>query len=263
LANQWSDGESYEGFMGRWSRLVAPAFVRWLAVPPGAAWLDFGCGTGALTRAILDIAAPSLVRGCDRASAYVEHARTLVRDDRARFVVADLPNLPTHAGGFAAAVSGLVLNFLPDPASALRVLARHVTPGGRVAAYVWDYAADMQPLRVFWDQAVAMDPAATELDEGRCFPLCSADALGATFEAAGLRDVQVRPLAAQAAVRRFADYWTPFERGQGPAGAYLRTLPATQQAALRERVRAQLTLDPGGQLQLGVKAWAAQGLPSD
>lgn len=43
----WSGGEAYEPYVGRWSRLVAKEFLRWLQAPGGGAWLDVGCGTGA------------------------------------------------------------------------------------------------------------------------------------------------------------------------------------------------------------------------
>ena len=35
MADIWSHGNAYEHFMGRWSRLVAPRFVRWLRARPG------------------------------------------------------------------------------------------------------------------------------------------------------------------------------------------------------------------------------------
>ena len=44
-------------------------------------------------------------------------------------------------------VSGLVLNFTPDPAASLAEMARVTRPGGTVAAYVWDYAEGMQMRR--------------------------------------------------------------------------------------------------------------------
>ena len=45
----WAAGEVYEPYVGRWSRLVARAFLDWLAVPEGRDWVDVGCGTGALS----------------------------------------------------------------------------------------------------------------------------------------------------------------------------------------------------------------------
>jgi ubiquinone/menaquinone biosynthesis C-methylase UbiE len=55
----WASGAAYEPFIGRWSRLVAREFLDWLAVEPGRRWLDVGCGTGALTRTILERAEPA------------------------------------------------------------------------------------------------------------------------------------------------------------------------------------------------------------
>ena len=63
--DSWAAAEGYEPYMGRWSRLVARKFLNWLAVPAGARWLDVGCGTGALTQAILVYAGPAAVTGID------------------------------------------------------------------------------------------------------------------------------------------------------------------------------------------------------
>lgn len=49
----WSSGAAYEPYVGRWSRLVAVEFLRWLEAPSGPDWLDVGCGTGALCEASL------------------------------------------------------------------------------------------------------------------------------------------------------------------------------------------------------------------
>ena len=49
----WQAGESYDAYMGRCSRKLAPHFLDWLAAPEDRDWLDIGCGTGALSAAIL------------------------------------------------------------------------------------------------------------------------------------------------------------------------------------------------------------------
>ena len=49
----WGAADRYEPYAGRWSRLVALDFVGWLGIVPGAGWLDVGCGTGALSSAII------------------------------------------------------------------------------------------------------------------------------------------------------------------------------------------------------------------
>ena len=147
----WDDGRAYEHYVGRWSRLIATHFVRWLGAPAGSAWLDFGCGSGALTHTILTDGSPRLVIGCDRSAGYIDHARQQASDPRAQFIVADLDDLPRVDGGFDVSVSGLVLNFLPNPGDALGAIAARVRPRGTIAAYVWDYGEGMQLMRAFWD----------------------------------------------------------------------------------------------------------------
>jgi ubiquinone/menaquinone biosynthesis C-methylase UbiE len=63
----WAVGNAYETYVGRWSRRVAEAFLRWLDVPAGRDWLDVGCGTGALTAMVLAMADPAQVVGVDSA----------------------------------------------------------------------------------------------------------------------------------------------------------------------------------------------------
>src|SRR5262245_446593 len=84
----WADGAAYESYVGRWSRRVARSFVHWLALPAGSAWLDFGCGSGALTETILAEASPRLVVGCDQSTGYVDYARQHTTDPRSQFFVA-------------------------------------------------------------------------------------------------------------------------------------------------------------------------------
>ena len=133
----WASGSAYELYVGRWSRLVARKFLQWLAVPAGSHWLDAGCGTGVLSQAILQFAAPRSVKGIDRSGGYIAHAREQVQDQRINFEVGDAQALPVETDRYDAVVSGLVLNFLPQPDRALSEMTRVVKQGGVVAAYVW------------------------------------------------------------------------------------------------------------------------------
>ena len=166
----WATGSPYDAYVGRWSRLVVREFLPWLAVPSGSRWLDTGCGTGALSEAVLREAGPAEVVGIDPSDGFIAYARERVRDERATFTVVDAQALPFAVAHFDAAVSGLVLNFIASRECALAEMVRVVRPGGTLAAYVWDSAGEMQLIRRFWDAAPALDPGARDWDEGRRFP---------------------------------------------------------------------------------------------
>ena len=259
-AGVWASGERYEPYVGRWSRLVAHEFVTWLGVPEDARWVDVGCGTGALSAAISALARPARVRGVDASAAYIAFARRTNADDRVRFEEADARALPFEDGGDDAAVSGLALNFVPEPERMVAEMARVVRRGGTVAAYVWDYADGMQLMRRFWDAAVALDPEARELDEGRRFPVCRPDALEALWQRAGLAAVEAHTIEVPTIFRDFDDYWTPFLGAQGPAPAYAMALDDTRRTSLRERIRESLPHAPDGTIALTARAWSVRGI---
>jgi len=256
----WASGAAYEPFVGRWSRLVAREFLDWLTIPAGSRWVDVGCGTGALSETILHTAAPSEIKGIDRSDGYVAFAQERVRDPRARFEVGDAQALPLETATYDAIVSGLVLNFIPQPQLAVAEMARVARAGGRVAAYVWDYAGKMQFMRHFWNAAAALDPAAFDLDEGRRFPICQPEPLAELFRNAGLKDVAVRPIDIPTDFQDFDDYWSPFLGGQGPAPGYAMSLNEDRRAALRERIRAGLPFAVDGSIPLVARVWAVRGI---
>jgi SAM-dependent methyltransferase len=255
----WASGAAYEPFVGRWSRLVAREFLAWVAVAPHSRWLDVGSGTGALSQTILDLAAPASVKGIDRSEGFIAYAREQVRDARTSFETGDAQSLPVETAAFDAAVSGLMLNFVPAPERAAAEMARAVRPGGVVAAYVWDYAGKMQLMRHFWNAAAALDPAAAGLDEGRRFPLCRPEPLASLFSGAGLEGVGVRPIDIATDFADFDDFWLPFLGGQGPAPSYTKSLSEERRAALRERLRAALPAALDGSIPLVARAWAVRG----
>lgn len=255
----WESGEAYGLFMGRWSRLVAVEFLQWLAVPAGSTWLDVGCGTGILSQTILDLADPAKVRGIDQALGFVSFAESHIRDPRASFEVGSAESLNVGPNIYDSVVSGLVLNFIPKGDQAVSAMRRGTKLGGVVAAYVWDYADQMQFLRHFWDAVVFLDSKASMLDEGKRFPLCNPERLRDLFVAQGLKNVDVRVIDVQTHFANFEDYWSPFLSGQGPAPSYVASLSNQQQSDLRERVRADLPISADGTIDLIARAWAVRG----
>jgi ubiquinone/menaquinone biosynthesis C-methylase UbiE len=258
-AVSWAQGETYEPYVGRWSRLVAPAFVAWLGLPRGLRWLDVGCGTGALTAAVLTAGGAAQVLGVDPSPGFLAYAARHVLDPRARFVVGRAEQLPAADGSVDAVVSGLALNFVPDRLAGMAEMRRAARPGGTVAAYVWDYPGEMQLMTWFWDAAVELDPDAAPLREAALFDFCRPDPLRELFTAAGLSDVAVEPLVVPTVFADFDDYWTPFLGGQGPAPSYTASLEAARRNALRETLRGRLPTDDDGTIRLTARAWAVRG----
>ena len=114
------------------------------------------------------------------------YARAKVNDQRATFEVGDAQSLPVDSDIYDTAISGLVLNFVPQPEKMISEMTRAVKKAGSVAVYVWDYADKMQMLRYFWDAAIALDPAVADLDESPRFSICNPDALSDLFNSIGL-----------------------------------------------------------------------------
>ncbi|WP_367322812.1 class I SAM-dependent methyltransferase [Streptomyces sp. HUAS ZL42] len=254
----WTAGAAYERYMGRWSRRVAEEFAKWLDAAEDLRWLDVGCGTGALSAALAAGCEPRMVVGIDRSEGFVVSARASAPAPT-RFIVANALSLPVRDDAFDVTVSGLTLNFLPEPAAAVREMARAVRPGGLVAAYVWDYAEGMDLLRRFWDAAVEADPSAAALHEGRRFAAWRPQALHTEWTGAGLVDVAVDALEVPTVFADFNDLWEPFLTGQGPAPGYVTTLTPPARARLRDTLRAAVPGDADGSIALAARAWAVRG----
>jgi SAM-dependent methyltransferase len=232
-------------------------FLSWLKIPAGRRWLDVGCGTGALCATIVDRCSPSSVAGVEPSEGFLTTAKENLAG-RAALHQGSATAIPLDDASVDVAVSGLVLNFVPDPPAALLEMARVTSKGGTIAAYVWDYAARMELMRFFWDAAVELDPEAAKLDEGARFPLCRPEALERLFAGAELQEVDVKPIDIPTSFSDFDDYWRPFLGGQGPAPAYAMSLGETARARLRDRIRERLPTEANGSIPLTARAWAAR-----
>jgi len=259
-AEHWAAADAYDLFMGRWSRQVAEEFIQWLSPLRGGNWLEVGCGTGALTQAICRRAGVGSLVACDPSPQFVSFARLSLAGHGVSFVVADASHLPSREDSFDAIVSGLVLNFLPRPAEAVRSMRNRLRPGGTLAAYVWDYAEGMQFLRIFWDAAVALDASAADLCEARRFPLCRPDALVGLFEQEGLDSVEARAFDIATPFADFDAYWSPFLGGTGPAPSYVDSLDRDARGQLRLRLKQRLAPSAGGPIELTARAWGVRAV---
>jgi SAM-dependent methyltransferase len=256
---RWAGSDAYERYIGRWSRRVADLFVDWLEVPPGQRWLDVGCGTGALSQAILKRSAPTSVTGVDPLEPFIASASAAMTDPRASFRLGSATDTGLPDGAADVVAAGLVLNFVPDVGAALAEWRRVLATAGVVGAYVWDYARGMGFIRQFWDAAVAVDPAAATVDQG-AQGITVAGQLEATFKAAGFVAVEARSIAIPTVFANFNDLWLPFLGGTGGAPGYVATLDSAHRDAIREQLRRSVVAEPDGSIHLDARAWAVRAL---
>jgi len=258
MKDAWESGDPYEYFMGRWSCLVAQSFVDWLSLASGLKWLDVGCGSGALSEAVVAKYKPAELTAIDQSESFVESAQKRLGSE-ARCRVGDALALPLQDAAVDVTVSGLVLNFIPAPEKALAEMRRVTAPGGTVAVYIWDYAGRMDFLTHFWNAAAELDAKAAPMHEGTRFPDANAEALAASFAGAGLLGADVVPIEIDTHFRDFDDYWKPFLGGQRPAPTYALSLSEPKRDGLRDTLRERLPIQEDGSIPMVARAWAARG----
>jgi SAM-dependent methyltransferase len=255
----FSEAQAYERFMGRWSRRLAPLFVRFSGVRDGDTVLDVGSGTGALTTGVAKIAPASRIWGIDPAAPYVALAQSQHGSPLIHFEVGDAQQMRFDDRTFDRTLSLLVINFIPEAPKALGEMKRVTKPGGTVAAAVWDYGEGMEMLRAFWDEAVALAPTNAARDE-RNMPLCRRGDLARLWREQGLQDVVEEGLTIETRFASFDDFWAPFLERQGPAGVYTASLSPSDREALRVRLRQRLLGDgPDKAIVMHARAWAVRG----
>src|SRR5208282_4088578 len=103
----------YERFMGRWSRLLAPAYIAFAGVKNGDRVLDVGTGTGALAAA-LEVSMPaSEIVGVDPSEGFIAYAQKNAKSTRVHFEVGDAQALKFKDAAFDNTLALLVMNFVP------------------------------------------------------------------------------------------------------------------------------------------------------
>jgi SAM-dependent methyltransferase len=259
-ATMFGNARAYDRFMGRWSRQIAPLLIDFALVPDSGRVLDVGSGTGELAVAIASKKPGVQITGIDPSDEYVAYAVSTNRyPKRITFEGGDAQKLAFPNDTFAASLSLLVFNFIPDRAKAIGELRRVTNAGGRISAAIWDYGGRMAMLRSFWDAAVELNPSADTLDE-RHMPLCRAGELAALWRRAGLADVVEQPLDTTMRFESFADFWDPFLSGQGPAGAYTRKLERDDLTKLRSAVKRRLAVNSeDSPFGIPARVWAVRG----
>jgi len=258
MKDSWQSGDPYEYYMGRWSRLVADSFVQWLSPKQSQRWLDVGCGSGALSEAVIKRCNPTSLIAIDQSAGFVNTAQARL-GNKASCRVGDALALPVEDTSVDVAVSGLVLNFIPDPAKVIAEMRRVTAAGGVVALYIWDYAR-MDFLNRFWDIAVQLNPAAAQLNERDRFANSNADQLSALFNAAGFTNIETTSIKITTHFTDFDDFWQPFLGGQGPAPTYVVKLEQSQRDLLHNTLKEHFTAQQDGSMPMAARAWAVKAV---
>lgn len=256
-SESFDDAASYDRFMGRWSRMVAPAFLGFACTGPVETALDVGCGTGALVDTLTQRLPGCRVTGIDLSANLVAACREWFPSARYRFDCADATALPYPDATFGTTLSLLVLMLLEAPERAAAEMRRVTRPGGTVAACTWD-ADHTALISVVWDEARALDAdAPSQVGRTHC---AHPGTLGSLWRAAGLRDVSETGIDLMMRFESFEDFWDPLAAGVGPMGAYIANAPGPMRAHLKARVRRRLTGERGDHaFTLGARALAVRG----
>ena len=233
------DAAAYERSMGRWSRRLAPGFIAFAGLDGVRSVLDVGCGTGSLLFELAANSALHRLEGLDASDIYVRAALDRSADPRIGIQHGDACAMPFDDAAFDAALSQLVLQFIPDPAAAVAEMRRVVRPGGIVAAAVWNSGGGMPHQRMFWDTAAMLDPAAAAL-RGQTFnrPMTRRGDLRSLFEQTGLEDVSESSETIWMDFDGFDDFWGPIASGEGTLGKYVTALPAEAASRLQRHLQA-------------------------
>jgi SAM-dependent methyltransferase len=247
----FNDAAAYDAFMGRYSVPLGPQLADLVGVGHGQHALDVGCGSGGLTGELVARLGAASVSAVDPSAPFVAAVRERYPGVDVGLATAEV--LPFNPGTFDTALAQLVVHFMSDPVAGLAEMARVTRSNGVVGACVWDHAGGQGPLAPFWSAVRDLDPHSSNEST---LPGTRRGHLTELFSTAGLRDVEETSLSVNVEHPTFEEWWTPFTRGVGPAGAYVGTLTLDQQTALRERCHEILPEPP---FVVTAVAWAARG----
>jgi ubiquinone/menaquinone biosynthesis C-methylase UbiE len=259
-ANLFADGEAYERLMGRWSRVAGAEFLRWLEVPPNMRWLDSGCGNGAFTEEIAARCAPASIHGVDPSDGQIAFARKRPVAQHADFAIGDAQALDFADQSFDAAIMALVVAFLPDPAKAVRELARVTRPGGWVATYMWDLPGGGAPIAPVGAamKSLGIGPLIRPNEDAS-----REQSLRDYWQQAGLAAVETRVIEIEVAFADFADFWASNSMPVGPAGVMISKMPPQQREQVQARLRESLPTTADGRIAYRAFANAVKGRVPD
>lgn len=252
----YGDAAGYDDYMGGWSMLLAPSFLRFALAQPPRRLLDVGCGTGNLLAATREAFPRAALAGIDPSAALLARARRhpLLSDATLARAVAEA--LPFAGAIFDGALSLLVLQEFPEPQRALAEMRRVVRPGGCVAACQWDFGR-MPVIATLVEALVEVAPAsALRLRSSRVFS--DEPELADAWRQAGLDKIAVTRIRVTRTFPDFDALWRPLLTGPTPSTMTLAALPAAAREAVRSLM--QRRWRDGEPLAITAEALAVRGV---
>jgi SAM-dependent methyltransferase len=209
---------------------------------PGERVLELACGPGGLGLA----AAPMVAPGGEVILSDVAAEMTAIAAARAEALGVrnvstrelDLERIDEPDASYDVVLCREGLMFAPDPAQALREIARVLRPGGRVALAVWGPRERNPWLGLVLAVASAQlgKPLPPPGTPGP-FSLDDAERLGGLLTEAALTDVAVSELPVPLRAASFEEWWARTTALAGPLSKLLAALPEDAQRSLRARAR--------------------------
>jgi len=155
---------------GNYDRYLGPIFFQGYAddlasrlpVKPGMRVLETACGTGIVTRRLLDrMRGHGSLVATDLNDAMIAHGRATIAAEPGlvEWQPADATNLPFPDGSFDAVVCQFGLMFFPNKAAGVREAFRVLKPGGRYLFNVWDAIVHNPVARIAHETVAAFFPA--------------------------------------------------------------------------------------------------------
>jgi ubiquinone/menaquinone biosynthesis C-methylase UbiE len=255
-AGGYREPAAYDGFMGRWSAVLVPLFLRFALRSEPRSLLDVGVGTGILLAAAAGVFPKARLAGIDPSPDLLASARALAGLATADLREATAESLPFPDKSFDACLCLLVLQEFPDVPAALREMKRVTHEDGVVASCHWDFAK--MPVIVAYREALAaLDPSAAAVIPA-VRPLQDEAALAGAWEKHGFRGVSTRRIEVTRTYRDFDELWQPLLTGPTPSTRGIATLPPDTRDAVRATMQARLSAG-SGLFTLKAEALAVRG----
>lgn len=253
---KFDDGDAYEQYMGKWSKLVGDVFIQWLSPSSNLKWLDVGCGNGAFTENIISNCSPCSVDGIDPSKEQIDFARTNLDPTLTKFIQGDAMELPYPDNSFDVAVMPLVIFFVPDPVRGVSEMARVVRPGGIVSAYAWDMMGGGFPYMKLIEEIRSMGidvPIPPNPDASRL------KIMNELWTGSQLASVETKEITVQRTYSSFDEYWSIVLKGPS-VRPRLKAMNSNELGILKDRMSKILPVDKSGKITFSARANAVKGI---